>query len=256
MADLVTLAALKRFLATPTSNQDPLIEQLIPRESRAIEQYTSRRFPSVTNTAKRLNGTGSSILVLPDSPILSIALLEIGGVAVAESPDGLQAGYTFDDTAIYLTGGAKFPMGRQNVTCTWTAGYEESETDYIPEDNPATLEPTTGGAASETVGVVNAAGTAFARVASSPAAGQYSFADGVYTFATADAGTLVTMTYRYIPGPVAQAAIEMVGTALKTRDNLGISSKTLAGESVSFSDRAMSRSVQALLQPYRRITPC
>lgn len=47
-------------------------------------------------------------------------------------------------------------------------------------------------------GVLNATtGTAFTQVASAPAAGQYSVAAGVYTFAAADTGTAVTISYDY-----------------------------------------------------------
>lgn len=255
MADLVTLAKVKSYLVINSSNQDALIEQLISRESRLIEQYTSRRFPAITNTAKRLNGTGTSRLMLPDAPILSVSFLSIQGVEVKASPDGIQAGYIFDDTAIHLIGMC-FPMQRQCVVCSWTAGYQESETDFIPTDNPATLTPSNGGDAVANVSVVNAStGAALTLVASSPATGQYSFADGVYTFAAADAGVRVTMTYQYVPGPVAMACIEMVGLDLKSRDNLGINSKTLAGETITYSSKGMTASSVEQLTPYKRMYP-
>lgn len=48
------------------------------------------------------------------------------------------------------------------------------------------------------LGVVSAAtGRPFTRVASAPTAGQYSVAAGVYTFATADQGQVVYISYRY-----------------------------------------------------------
>lgn len=257
MADLVTLDAVKAYLAITTANQDVLLGHLIARESRLIEQYTSRRFPSVTNTARRLNGTGSGMLMLPDSPILSIELLQIDGVSVAASPDGLASGYTFDDSVVYLTQGQKFPSGRQNVVCSWTAGWRESESGFIPSGNVAhTLTPSTGGAAADPVGVVFTSGAALAEVGSNAAAGQFSFANGVFTFNAADGGSEVTMTYDYVPGPVAQACIEMVGLDLKQRDNLGINSKMLGGETVTYTDKGMTPSVRAMLDPYRRLAPC
>ena len=257
MADLVTLAAVKSYLSVPTANQDALIAALISRESRLIEQWTSRRFPAVTNTAKRLNGTGSSMLMLPDNPIISIALLQIDGVAVPLSADGIQAGYTFDDTCIYLTCGARFPMGRQNVTCSWTAGYQETDTDVIPAAGPYTIAPAMGGAAVTDLGVVFAAtGTALAPVTANVAGGQYLFSQGTYTFAAADTGKSVTMSYQFVPGPVAMACIEMVGLDLKQRDNLGINSKSLAGETITYSSKGMTASIIEQLTSYRRVTPC
>ncbi len=255
MADLTTLAAVKALLVVSSTNQDALIASLISRESRLIEQWTGRRFPVVTNTARRLDGTGTSMLMLPDGPILSIESLTIGGVAIALSADGIAAGYTFDDSTIYLTGGARFPMGRQNVVCTWTAGYEDSQTEDIPTANVPTLSPSNGGAAFSTISVTAANGAAFTEVANAPVASQYSFANGTYTFNTSDAGTEVTMAYRCVPGPVAMACIEMVGLDLKVRDNFGVTSKTLSGETISYTEKGMTASVKELLQPYRKVCP-
>jgi hypothetical protein len=161
-------------------------------------------------------------------------------------------GYTFDDSRLYLNGGV-FSRGRQNITCTYTAGYQASETSTIPSDSPAQLTPTTGGRAISVVSVVNAAGAALTQVAASPATGQFSFAAGCFTFAAADVGTSVTLTYGYAPAPVEQACIEMVGLDLKSRDNLGITSKSLAGETISYSSRGLTDSVKEQLMPYRRM---
>jgi hypothetical protein len=45
----------------------------------------------------------------------------------------------------------------------------------------------------------------------------------------------------------------MVGLDLKSRDNLGITSKSLAGETVSYSSRGLTDSVKEQLMPYRRM---
>ena len=92
-------------------------------------------------------------------------------------------------------------------------------------------------------------------LAKKPATGQYTFAAGSYGFAAADVGVSVTMTYLYVPGPVEQAVIEMVGLDLKARDNLGINSKSLAGETISYSGGGMTASVKEMLQPYRKMVP-
>lgn len=253
MADLTTLAAVKAFLALSSTAQDALISSLIPRESKAIEAWTSRRFPAVTNTLKRLNGTGTPMLTLPDSPILSISFLSIDGVEIEPSSDGLVAGYTFDETTVYLIG-YRFPHRPQSVVCSWIAGYQESEADYVPAGNTPTLTPTNGGRAVTNIEVTSS-GVAMTQVGNAPVAGQYSFADGVYTFNAANSGDLVAMDYYYVPGPVEQACIEMIGIDLKQRDNLGVRSKTLANESISYSDRGMNASVREMLQPYRKVTP-
>lgn len=255
MADLTTLSAVKAYLAITTTGQDVLIPALIARESKHVETWTGRLFPAVTNTARRLNGTGTAMLTLPDAPILDIAFLSIDGVEVRRSADGLAAGYTFDETTIYLIG-ARFPDRRQCIVCSWTAGYQDSETDFIPAGNTPTLSPSTGGAAVTNISVTNVAtGATLTLVGNTPASGQYTFAAGTYGFAAADTGAQVTMTYQYVPGPVEQAVIEMVGLDLKQRDNLGITSKVLANETVSYSDKSMTASVREMLQPYRRMAP-
>ena len=255
MADLTTLSAVKAYLAITTTGQDVLIPALIARESKQVENWTGRRFPAVTNTARRLNGTGTAMLTLPDDPILSVSFLSIDGVEVPRSSDGLAYGYTFDETTIYLIG-ARFPDRRQCVVCSWTAGYQDSETDFVPAGNTPTLSPTTGGRAVTNLTVTSTAtGVALTEVGNAPASGQYTFAAGTYGFAAADTGAQVTMTYQYVPGPVEQAVIELVGLDLKQRDNLGVTSKVLANETVSYSDKGMTASVKEMLQPYRRMAP-
>ena len=255
MADLTTLSAVKAYLAITTTGQDVLIPALIARESKQVENWTGRRFPAVTNTARRLNGTGTTMLTLPDAPILDVSFLSIDGVEVPRSNDGLAYGYTIDETTIYLIG-ARFPYRRQCVVCSWSAGYQESETDFIPSGNVPTLAPTTGGRAVTNLTVTSTAtGVALTEVGNAPVSGQYAFAAGTYTFAAADTGVQVTMAYQYVPGPVEQAVIELVGLDLKQRDNLGITSKVLANETVSYTDKGMTASVKEMLQPYRRMAP-
>lgn len=69
----------------------------------------------------------------------------------------------------------------------------------IPETSPYTITvtPPNSGTWSEDLGVRDANGLPMTRVASSPAAGQYSVAAGVYTFASADKGNTVFINYQY-----------------------------------------------------------
>lgn len=252
MATLATLAGVKAYLAITTSGQDQLIPKLIERESKAIEDWCGRNFAGGTKSMV-LNGSGTQRLVLPYEPIIAVTSLKVDGVAVAASSGFGLAGYSFDEGSIWLVG-TKFTRSLKNVEVTWEYGYRDSETAFIPAGNTPTLTPSTGGRAIEVVSVTKA-GVAMVEVGSSPAAGQFSFADGTFTFAAADSGAEVTMTYGYVPGPVEQACIEMIGLDLKARDNLGISSKTLANESIAYTDKGMSASVKEMLQPYRRMGP-
>jgi hypothetical protein len=252
--NLTTVASVKQYLTITTANSDALLAQLIARESSFVEQWCGRQFGLVTNTNKRLNGTGTSRLVLPDQPILAVSALAIAGASVLASADAVQAGFVFDDTCLYLIGGDRFPMTQQSVLCSWTAGYQTSETDFVPTGNAPTVTPTTGGTASSVVSVVdNTSSLTMTQVGVAPLAGEYSFSAGVFTFNSAAYNHSVTMTYSYVPSPVEQAVIEMVGLDLQQRNNIGINSKSLASETVTYEKKGMTESAKELLMPYRRM---
>jgi hypothetical protein len=241
MSDLTTLAAVKLYTGQTGNGADALLARLITRESRAIEQWTQRRFPGVTMTAVKLNGTGSDRLMLPETPIIDVSALSIDGITVPVSADGTSYGYTHDDEMLHLVG-AKFPYGRLNVTCSWNAGYQTSDSGLIPAGN--TITPTEGGTAVNDLGVVDSNGVVFTAVAA-----------GVYTFNAADQGRTVTMTYQYVPGAIEQACIDMVCQDMAYRDHIGVKSKTIGGEVVSFSSDGVSTGVQQTLKMFRKFVP-
>ena len=251
MANLTTLAAVKAYLGIVTAGQDTLIPTLIARESALVEQWCGRKF-SYTLNSKRLNGSNTKMLVLPETPILSVSALSIQGSVIAASSDAIQSGFVFDDNCLYLVGDWLFIKGNQNIECSWTTGYETTETAYVPTGNTPTITPTTGGTALSAVSVTDTTSSVvLTQVGANPATGQYSFAAGVFTFNSAQYNHSVTMRYYYVPSPVEQAVIEMVGLDLQQRSNIGISSKSLAGESVTYGIHAMTPSAMELLMPFR-----
>lgn len=258
MAALTTLERVKEYLAITSPGSDVNIAKLIPRESTFVERWCGRQFSLITRNTKRLNGTGTAMMVLPDAPIIAVTQVAFAGANLPASSIPGVAGYSNDDTCVYLEGSV-FPYARQAVTISWTAGYQAQADDVIPTGNTPTLSPSVGGMPVSDQGVVNTStGAALTSVANAPAAGQYAFnasAGGTYQFNTADANTPVTMTYCFVPGPVEQAVIELVGIDLKQRDNLGIKSKNLGNESIVYEDRAMPPSAREMLQPYRRMEP-
>lgn len=251
MAALTTLAAVKSYMGITNTNQDTLITALIARATSLIQDFTGKKFPTVSNTAKLLDGTGTQTLVLPDFPVLDVSLLKLSAVTVAASADGIAAGYVADENSLTLVG-QTFPMGKKNVTCTWNAGYRDSEIAYIPTGNTPTYAPTTSGTPVTAVGVTTVAGISYTQVGSSPAAGQFSFAAGVFSFNSANAGVQVSMQYYYVPAAVEQACIEMVALKLKQRDNIGVQSRSLATETITYRDQDMTAAAKAMLQPYRK----
>jgi hypothetical protein len=260
--DLTTTARVKDYLGITNANQDLLIARLITRASGQIAKFCTRKFDRQSFVAARYNGNGGQRLFLPNAPITVVGSVSVDGVDIPASADGIVAGYQFDDRMIYLFGGYVFARGFRNVVVSYTTAFASGETGTIPSESAPTLTPTSaedddgaGFAYSDRGVTFSATGIALSLVATAPVTGQYSFAGGTYTFAEADAGLGVVMTYDYVPGAVEQACIELVALKIKQRDNIGISSRSLANESISYTDRDMSKSVQGMLAPYNRRVP-
>lgn len=253
--NLTTLERVKRYLAITGTAQDTLIGELIASCSREVERYCVRKFPSITRSSVKMSGHGGRLMVLPDYPIISVQGLSINGVAVAASTDGVFApGYVADESSLYVIG-TSFSRGKMNVVASWTAGYQAAEVATIPSGNTPQVV-LSAGLATELVSVTRTSNeTAFTEVASSPASGQFTFSPGLLTFASADAGVEIEATYRYVPLEVERACIEMIGLDLKQRDNIGIQSKSMAGESITYSDKGMTASTRQLLRPFVRKSP-
>ena len=255
--NLTSVARAKDYLGITTAGSDNVIGQLIARASDQVIRWCSRPFQRTVYTDARLNGNGADWMRVPDTPIISVSAVTISNTAVPVSPDGITTGYQFDEFSLFLFGGSLFPRGRRNIGVSYIAGYTTSDSGYVPAANgPYTITPTAGGYATTDQGVANyTTGVAMTAVGSSPAAGQYSFANGVYTFNATDTGVRVTMSYDYSPGSVEQAVIELAGTKLKQRDNLSIASKSLRDESITYEDKDMSNAIKGLLWPYKKVVP-
>jgi hypothetical protein len=100
--------------------------------------------------------------------------------------------------------------------------------------------------------VRRATATALMKVTASPAAGQYAFANGLYTFAAADAGKAVAITYGYVPFDLENAVIETIKDRYETLGRMGQTTKILAGETVSFSIKDLQPWNRAVLENYRK----
>jgi Phage gp6-like head-tail connector protein len=64
-----------------------------------------------------------------------------------------------------------------------------------------------------------------------------------------------TAGYATIPATIAQALCELVALRYKERDRIGFSSKSLAGETVSFITKAMPDSVKLALAQFAAVVP-
>ena len=275
-SDLAALADVKAWLAGSSgigSTDDALLSRLITDASGVVAAYLGR--PSLTprTMTERLDGNGRARMFLPHYPVLQISSLAIDTVAVpaaaaptagASQPlgyllepwDGLPPGRPQALDLFALC----FRRGRQNVVATYTAGYavenEPASAPAAPGPYPAAPGPYNVSAAAPfgpwatDAGVTFGDGMALTAVSGSPGAGQYNVSDGVYTFAAADAGAAVLISYGFIPAAINNACIEWVAERYRYRTRIGQSAQTVAGQqTASYSLKDTQDFTRASLDP-------
>ena len=80
---------------------------------------------------------------------------------------------------------------------TGTVALAANEAHSVPASTPWTVTVTNSAQFAKDLGVTYANGNPLTQVASAPAVGQYSVSAGVYTFAAADTGVAVLISYEY-----------------------------------------------------------
>lgn len=274
--DLTTLTRAKAILSggVGTIPADAMLNALIAAASDLACQYCSRTFQRNVVSNLVLNGTGTSRIMLPQNPVISLTgPVIVDGYSYTAAPslqsggvNSAAQGYAYDKKILYMLGGLLFHRGFQNVLIpALTTGYTTKETQPIPNVAPATIIPrqglmvdsfgspmSTSGFAFADFGVIfTATGAALVAVSTAPAAGQYNFSNGVYTFnQVTDNGKQVTMSYDFVPASVEQAVVETIGAKIANAKNVGVKSVTMGGESVNYSDMGLTNSARQMLQPY------
>jgi hypothetical protein len=218
---------------------------------------------------ERHDGNDKTRLFLRHYPVLNIISLLIESVAVpavAATADGPPArGYLLEPWDSLPPGRPQaldvfrvfYRKGRQNIVVDYRAGYAvESEAATVPGApgpyNVSVAAPF--GPWASDVGVTYANGTALGAVPANPAAGQYAVAGGIYTFAAADAGAGVLLSYGYIPAAINNACIEWVAERYRYRTRIGQSAQTVQGQqTASYSLKDIPDFVRASLDPFRRV---
>ena len=97
------------------------------------------------------------------------------------------------------------------TTSGLTSDYYDVQGSAIPATSPytVTVSPPGGGVWSEDLGVRNSQSIPMTRVSSAPSTNQYSVSNGVYTFASADTGKQVMISYQYtVSGASAGTAVK------------------------------------------------
>jgi hypothetical protein len=264
--DLTTLPALKAWLGLPAaaSPNDATLAALVTAASRAICALLSRPGLLPQSYSEILDGESARIM-LRHWPVTSVASLAIDGVAVPPAIAGVRHGYLLQSADVAPPGrqqavdifGCWSLCGRQNVAIAYKAGYAVSgEAQTVPASAPWQLTALAPfGPWGCDVGVAYAAtGAALTTVTAAPSIGQYAVSAGVYTFCAADVGAALSLSYGYIPQDIGQAALELAAERFRAAERIGLRSKSVGGqETIAYDASAISATVLALLQPYRRV---
>jgi hypothetical protein len=243
----------------------PLVERLISATSAYIQNYISRMVASTTYL-QTFNGQAMPTMVLPQWPVTSISLLQADGLTIeARAPlvtpsvynNGF--GYTFQPPGQVALTGYLFPRGYNNVTVEWVGGYLiEDEAHTVPDVPGPYVVETSGRWSAGDRGVTYAStGVALVAVTATPtAAGEYRVDTdnwSLYEFSELDAGADVLISYAFVPYDIEQACIDMMGDWFVYRSRIGVLSKGIEGQTITYTNTPITSRARGVLDQYRRV---
>lgn len=240
------------------SLDDGMLQRLISSASSFVQSVLSRAIANQTYNEVR-SGQNMRVMLTKEYPITAVHSLSIDGLPIQARPPlaptvtaTVPGGYTFDGIRIMLDSYI-FTRGWQNVALNYDAGFLVSnEAQTVPGAAPYVLTTLAHWSAADR-GVTYANGAALVAVASAPTIGQYSVAGSTYTFAAADAGAAVLISYAYVPFDLEQAVVDIIGEWFKYRDRIGYTSKSIEGQSTTFMNQAMSQRAMMALNQYKKV---
>lgn len=115
---LITLSQAKSWLGILDAERDALLTALAAAASDACTHVLGGRSLLVASRTEILSGTGGEVQPVNHIPIRSVTSVTIVTQALTASS------YTFDDNAIYLKNGLRFPRGPKNVTVVYSGGLD------------------------------------------------------------------------------------------------------------------------------------
>lgn len=127
MADLITLAELKPYLKIDASETafDTLLTSMISEISKLIQNLIGCDLIQDTYSGIKVNGSGYSVLDLPNWPITAVSSITEDGVTLAEGTD-----FEIDPSGDYLIRlDGKWSKGIKNITVSYTAGHSDTPGD-------------------------------------------------------------------------------------------------------------------------------
>lgn len=278
---------------TSITTDDALLTRLIVEASQSILDYLGRPDLGKTTITETISGRGERKIQLRNWPVLDVTALSIDGTTIPESTSATAWGFFLEpvygatagrpqSVGIRNSGANPFPIGsfpsgygvtayRQpesdykrpfpqgvgNISATYSYGYciiDESQS--VPAATTYTITAyAPKGSFAQDLGVKYASsGTALTKVTGTPSTGQYSVSTvGLYTFAAGDASKAMLLSYDYIPAPIEQACIEMVGERYRYKSRIGLASTSMGGQetaSYMVSD-TLTASIKGRLKPYK-----
>lgn len=142
-----------------------------------------------------------------------------------------------------------------NVAVTYTAGYFQVDTLVVPTTPFQLAASTLSQPWASALSVSYLGGALLTPVVSGPTVGKYSVsAAGLYTFAAADAGALVNVSYGCLPADLTQGCIELVAVRYRDRKHIGLKSESLGNQTTAYDMSEIPATVKLYLQQYKKVT--
>ena len=122
---IATKADVKLYASITSSNQDALIDSLIPACMTAIGTFCNRLFDSRTTVEYR-NGNDASRMQLANYPIVSVSSLKINGISIPASINGSPGYIARAGGRTIALIGYTFFYGASNIEISLIAGYGDA----------------------------------------------------------------------------------------------------------------------------------
>lgn len=265
--DLATLAQAKLWLPTVAESADnDLLRGLISASTQMILTNLQRSTVLSKTYTDVFSGYGQQGQMLRNWPVTSVIGMSINANTVAPSlaSSNPNNGFVCTPWDGVLPGGPQmlflrgqvFCDGQQNIAITYKAGYlVSSEAQTIPATPYAITALQLDGPWAQD-DAVSIDGVAAVKVTGTPIAGQYAVANGVYTFAAADTGKAVLLSYSFIPSPLNQACVMLVAELLRYRERIGKKSITAPGPTtVAFDNSMMTDAIKVMISQFCNVVP-
>lgn len=282
--NLTTLANVRAWVGSQSNvtTDDALLSRLIIDASQTILDYLQRADLGHTEITEVVSGRGERKIQLRNWPVVEVSSLSIDGVTVPQSTGATVSGFFLDPVYGSLAGRPQnlglrgyaqtlpnrlpaFPTGVGNIEIGYSFGYcVQNEAATIPATSTYTITPASPrGLFGGDLGVTLADGTPLTKITSgTPTTGQYLPPDLTlasprtsYTFAAADAGKAVLLSYNFVPAPIEQACIELVGERYKYKSRIGLASASMGGqETTSYMvEDTLTAAIKGRLDPYKLV---